>query len=630
MEELKQTKLWSDYENAKAYQREIGLTTQVPENVKFYEGDHWAPPTPLTRNLPRPVLNITEMIVDNKVSNVLGSPVKLNYVADNSDEATEIFTNFAQYIQKEYGQETLDALVVQDGAVKGTGIYHLYWDETVAGLKGNYEGGLRAEIIDVLNIFFANPLEKDEQKQEWIIISKREQVKSVREIADKGVNKELIVSDNPDNDYLTKEQQGSELCTLLTRYFRKNGEVYFEKATKEVIVNKPRLLNPILVEEMISIDEDGNENIDGEIIASPDSDLEIKEDDVDRYKAQLYPIVVFRWKDRDKSIYGRGEVEKLIPNQKAINFHIAMTLLNAQELGAPKIVVKQGALQGQTITNAPAQVITDYSQGNGMGIQAFQVQPFSQGLLQIAPGLIDLTRMATNSTEVVTGEMLSKDLSGTAIAQLQAQAAKPIAKLQKNFWRAKEKIGKILEQFFKLYYEDGKDFSYELSEDKYQQLEMKAKVIKEKTGENTPVSKVVSHNFKSSDFRNFKFSIIVEAGAGTQYSEIATMQMLDTLFQMDKITFEQYVELYPKTAMPFKAELRAIIKRNEQSENTLLKQQVLQLSNQLKQAAIKVKEQDYLLKNNQVYTDNLIKEFEKRFNTLKLSQGVKETQEKAV
>lgn len=617
MEERRITKVWEDYQNGKSYAQNLGITSQIPINVNFYEGRQWSPPTERTKNMPRPVVNFIEMVVENKISNVLGSAVKLNFIAEGDDEATDRVTNFAEFIQKELNQGELDDIAAQDGAVKGTYIYHYYWDETATGKKGNFEGGLRGEIIDPLNIYFADPREINEQKQKWIIIERREEVSRVREMCDKEEYKKLIVPDNLETAYNEQEQNGSELCTLLTRYFRKNGEVYFEKATKYTMVHGARPLNPLLIEKKLKIkfDEEGNEKIDGQIADSPDSNLEkVDETDIDRFKATLYPIVVGSWKRRDKCIFGRSEVEGLIPNQKAINFQIGMTLMNAQELGCPKIIVKQGSLQGQKITNEPGQVITDYWQGSGSGIFPFQVQPFSAGLMEISPMLLDLTRTVSNSTEVITGDMIGRDLSGTAIAQLQAQADKPIARLRKNFWRAKERIGKVLLQFFVLYYED-KEFSYELTEDKYQNA------LEEAKRHGLPlesVNRVVSDVFNGVEYRGTRFNIVVEAGAGTQYSEIASMQMLDTLLQMDKITFEQYFELYPKTAMPFKAELRAIQRKNELSENAQLKQLVLNLQEQLKQALVRIKQQDFELKNNQEYTNNLTKEFEKQFNSLRL------------
>lgn len=226
------TALWEDYENGLTYQQSSGLAKNLPTFVNFYEGKQWAAPTKNTKNLPRPVVNIIKMICRNKKSAILATPVKIIYKAEDEMADVEKFNNFAAYIQKEIGQEALDKKAIDDGVKKGSYFYHYYWDSEAKGKNGIKEGGLRCEIIDPLNIFFSNPTELDEQKQKWILIASREDVESVRAKCDKGIDPEEIVSDEPDSKYGVIEQEGNKLCTVLTRYFRKDGEVYCEKATR--------------------------------------------------------------------------------------------------------------------------------------------------------------------------------------------------------------------------------------------------------------------------------------------------------------------------------------------------------------------------------------------------------------
>ena len=162
-------KIWEDYENAKVYQSNIGIRKNIPMFVDFAEGRQWPNPTKRTQHMPRPVFNFIEMIINNKVANVYGSPVKLNFVADNNMSATTKFTKFVEYQMKEMRMDDLDYIALKrDGAVKGTYIYYFYWDEKAPGSRGNYEGGFRCQLLDPLNVYFANPKETDEQKQEWI------------------------------------------------------------------------------------------------------------------------------------------------------------------------------------------------------------------------------------------------------------------------------------------------------------------------------------------------------------------------------------------------------------------------------------------------------------------------------
>lgn len=585
-------KIWEDYENAKVYQSNIGIRKNIPMFVDFAEGRQWPNPTKRTQHMPRPVFNFIEMIINNKVANVYGSPVKLNFVADNNMSATTKFTKFVEYQMKEMRMDDLDYIALKrDGAVKGTYIYYFYWDEKAPGSRGNYEGGFRCQLLDPLNVYFANPKETDEQKQEWIMWDDRLPVNAVKEMADSDIDKDKIVPDELESAYNEEEQKGSDLCTVLTRLFRKDGEAYYERATKETIINKATPLNPLLIQKLQKSKEDSS------ITPTHDDDLEI-ERDVDEYKAYYYPIVVGNWKPRDKSIYGRGEVESLIPNQKAINFEIAMQLLNHQELGWGKILVKPNALQGQVITNTPGEVITDHTPGDKWGITRLDGQGFSAGALQFAPQILDLTRTVTGSTEILTGDMISKDLSGRAIAQLQAEGKKPIADLQKAFWRVKEKQGLVLAQYYKLFYEN-KKFSIDLSPEETEQMEELYRV----TGNNEPIPTSRTETFNGQDYLDTPFNVVVEAGAGTEYSEIMAMEMLNSLFfngAIQKLTteqLEQVVALYPDSAMPFKTELKAIIRKQQRSE-----------LGQLKQVASQLQAENEVLKQETGEKDKIIKQ----------------------
>ena len=192
MNEEKITDLWVDYENGLKYQNSTGLSTKIPQFVRFYEGDQWAAPTKNTKNLPRPVVNIIKMICRNKKSAILSTPVKIVYRAENATVDVEKFNHFAEYIQKELGQEALDKCAVDDGTKKGSYFYHYYWGAEARGKDGVREGALRGEIIDPLSIFFANPRERDEQKQKWILIRSREDVSAVRSKCDGDVETSLI------------------------------------------------------------------------------------------------------------------------------------------------------------------------------------------------------------------------------------------------------------------------------------------------------------------------------------------------------------------------------------------------------------------------------------------------------
>ncbi len=558
------TRLWSDYQNGLAYQASIGLSRDLPQYVRFYEGKQWAPATKKTQNLPRPVINIVKMICRSKKSAILSAPVKIIYESDDETADVDKFNRFSEYMQKEMRQDALDRIAVGAGTVKGSYFFHYYWDSEAIGKDGIKEGGLRCELIDPLNIFFANPKESDEQKQKWILIATREDVESVRAKRDKGVAEEDITPDESTDKYGATEPDGNKLCTVLTRYFRIDGEVYCEKATRKVVVNKAFPISPDIEKAARVIEEDAPNN------SLPDNP-ETKPLTDGRVRATLYPIVAGSHEPREQCIYGIGEAEGIIPNQKSINFTFAMALLNVQKMAWGKYIVNKDALKGQVITDEPGQVLTDYS-AVGNGIRKLTEQDIHSAPSQLVDSLMQMTRAATGATEVMTGEVL-RNLSGAAIAQLQSQATQPISDLRKAFWEVKKKQGLVLAQFFKLYYAE-KEFVTE-SEDALKQKDV----------------------FRGSDYYGTEFDVVVEATSGTQASAAGDINVLDVLLAKGLISLKTYLNAYPSEALTNRSKILKGVEEDEANEVAALKRQNEEYSAQLTQATELIERQKETVDN---------------------------------
>lgn len=576
------TSLWDDYQNGLSYQATSGLAKNLPAFVKFYEGKQWPEPTKNTKNLPRPVVNIIKMICRNKKSAILASPVKIIYKAEDYMADVEKFNNFADYIQKEIGQEALDKKAIDDGVKKGSYFYHYYWDSEAQGKDGIKEGGLRCEIIDPLNIFFSNPTETDEQKQKWILIASREDVGSVRAKCDSDIDPDMIAPDETDNKYGTIEQEGAGLCTVLTRYFRIKGEVYCEKAVKNTMVNKPFPLAPDIQAASAALGLQEEDAPNNALPDNPESASLIK----DGVKAGLYPIVVGNYEPRENSIYGLGEVEGLIPNQKSINFNLAMSLLNAQEVAWGKYIVLPEALRGQVINNEPGQVLTDYS-GTGSGIRKMTEQTMQSQPLQLVDTLTQLTRTVTGASEVMTGEVIGSNMSGAAIAQLQSQARQPIEELKDAFWLAKEKQGKVLAQFFKLYYTE-KEFMFTQTDAK---RDAEGNRILNEYGMPEEEEIQLADMFNSADFINTQFEVVVEVINGTAASAAGDINILDTLLARGLISLRTYLRAYPKDALSNRSEILKGVEEDENNQLMQLQARLQQYEEQLTQSAQIIQQQ---------------------------------------
>ena len=60
-EELAQ-KIWNDWQKGLEYQKKINLKETCEQCVDFFEGRQWPQATERTKNMPRPIENIIELI----------------------------------------------------------------------------------------------------------------------------------------------------------------------------------------------------------------------------------------------------------------------------------------------------------------------------------------------------------------------------------------------------------------------------------------------------------------------------------------------------------------------------------------------------------------------------------------
>ncbi len=524
----RETHLYKMYKNGLSYQAKIGISQSIPQAIDFFEGRQWPAPTESTKNLPRPVINIVKQICRSKKAAILSTPVKTVFKSYTQCVDVSKFNSFAESIFKELGQDALDKLAIDDGVKKGSYFYHYYWDKNAIDLNGIMDGGVRCELIDPLNIFFSNPSIYDEQKQKWILIASHLDVSEALSLSDSNVTEDMLRSD--------KNQDGS--VTVLTRYFRIDGEVYLERGTKTQIIKEPFKIAPAKIDV-------NTEKSDGQNQAETKRPV----------RAGLYPIVCGFYEKRDGSIYGISEIEGIIPNQKSINFNIAMSLLNAQECAWGKYIALPNALKGQKISNVPGQVLIDHS-GTGNGIKRMQEQPLSSVPMSITDNIIEMTKSSSGVTAIMGGDLQWSNMSGVAIAQLQAQAQLPIEELRSQFWEVKRKQALVIAQFMKLYY--------------YKKQFVKA--VNQDGSE-----KEIFDFFTSKDYENAIFDVSVEAYGGSNYSSASVISMLDSCLSSGKISIEAYIKAYPDSALINKSELLKQIEAEKNSELERLRKELSEL-----------------------------------------------------
>lgn len=577
-------RIWNEHKDGKQYQKTLGLESMIPLCVDFYEGRHWGKISDKTKTLPRPIFNQIEMIVDSKGAGILATPLKILFSSQESPELANKLTAFNTQMEKEMKLDEIFSQMVNQAEVEGSSFLHLFWDAEAVGKRGEYKGGTRAEIIEPLNVVVHNPRETDIQKQKWIIIETRCELDAVKAMCQNKHDATLIEPDDNENLRDEKEQDGSKLVTVLTKYFRKDGEVYFEKVTKNVILCDAKALNPDINRQLIKVKQKED---------SAESNLpdEPKVETIP-YRATLYPIEVYQYKRRKNCIYGRGEVEPIIPNNRVVNFNTAMMSKSVEDQGFGQVCAKEGAMaKGDKFTNDPTKILIDRYKG-GTGFYTLQKQPFNPQTYQLNKDILETTRSVTGATEVMTGEIMGANQSGASIAYLQQQAQKPIDNLAKRYRKFRERCAEILLQFYVLFYED-KEFYNEMSGDEAQSIlqgqlaqqgASQEQIAKELANMGTETIKF-KDMFNGSEFRDYEFDITIEIGAGTQYSEIVTVNILDNLLNSGKISLRTYYNVYPSNLLPNKKELLQDLDNQEQGQIAQLSQMVQNQQAQIEQYA---------------------------------------------
>ena len=520
----KAKEIWQQYIDGVRYQQSMGFTTDFPKFISFKEGDQWAAVTENTKNLPRPVFNITEMFIRSKRAAVTNQGLSLVYtpleVFDDektqarAEQGAKDFTDFAKIMWENLDQEELNNEFVDDAVTVGTGILHYYWNPNKSGgnqLKWN--GDLQGEVLDPLNVFFANPHRKKVQDQEWIIIQDRMTVKEARDLARReGIAEELVrligADNNESGEYTseTKEVTENDKITVLLKYFKIDGAVYYSKSTSSLVIIDDRLLTP---------------EVEGST-----------------YKMGLYPIALMSCIRRKKCIYGLGYAQDVIAINKAVNQLKAMQLLNAIQCGNPALVTRPNAIR-QKITNQGGQIITDYSP-NGDGIRYMQPPNFSTIFSQLGNEMFELARTTTGVTDVYTGETLGANMAASAIIALQNQAKTPIKELQNRYFSAIKEVGDIWLEFFKAYYNLDRNM-----------------IVEDEEG------KAENRVFNGSNYADIDYKLKVEVAVASDKETLA-VSLLDAMREREDINKEQYVELMPDGAMPFKADIKEIWKKEKQ------------------------------------------------------------------
>ena len=561
---MENTKDWQLYTDGIDYKSKLNLFAMANRNERFYAGHHWDGVD--TGGLPQVCLNVTKRIVNWKVSQIMSDMLTMQFSAENSanydpndpdkiamlQEIAQLLTDYSKTNAERLKQDSLDEQALFDAALSGDGIIYYYWDDAInAGVNemgAQVRGDMNAELIDNVCYFPGNtsdprPNDKNGPLQPYIILSFRKLVKDVREEAkrNKAPQEEIdkITGDNETQhragDRAKQEpnkDDGTGFCTVLLKMWVEKGTIWARKSTQSAIIRK-------------------------------DWDTGL----------HRYPVASMQWTPRKNSCHGEAEATELIPNNIAINKLMATMILWTMLNAYPKVVydVNRIPAWSNDITKA---IPVDGEVGQAA--QYLQPQGLPASVQALFELLVQTTKDMAGANETALGDT-SVTKTAAGIIALQKASVLPLSTNKRRFAQFKEDIGLIWMDFWLTKYSVPRMLTVEQTDPETQQ-----------TG-------VVQVPFDGSQYNETTFSLKIDVGASTQWSEIASIQTLDSLLDKQLITFKQYLERIYNGLIPDKEGLIDEVEQMEQQAEMqqqfdAFEQFVGQLSPEL-QAAIQAESQ---------------------------------------
>ena len=284
---------------------------------------------------------------------------------------------------------------------------------------------------------------------------------------------------------------------------------------------------------------------------------------------ELYPIAMLNWETRKNCFHGASDVTGLIPNQLYINKIAAMVMLSTMYTAFPKMVYDEnlvdnpsnqiGVAIGVNGSDKPINSIIDYITPASVSNDAF-------GMFERT---VALTKELMGANDGALGAINPENASGKAIQAVMDQAAQPLESTKRRFYNYVEDVALIWADIIRAY--------------------CSKELLTVKTEEK--VDKIDSEVLK-----NILLTVKVDVGPSTRWSELSTIESLDTLLKNNHITFDMYLELLPKNCGIPKDKILQMIKEKTPKIPANEDEVIGMLSEEERMAA---------LKNPQVITDKL-------------------------
>ena len=389
---LEPEQIWQEYQKIQEYLTQKNLFNIVKTNEKFYDGEQWGDLSE-KNDMPKPVINVLQRVVKYMVATLSTNEVAVSITPfseskDDLDKIKPIAKEIEKVIETAKIKEA-SKLAIRNGAVDGSAYMLQLFDHSF-DTGQDVKGRIVNKLIDNTNIYFGNPYSNDIQTQPWIIVAFRQHVGQVREEA-KALGVKEIDDIKADTDTNQANDDSDELCTVLIKYYKKNGEVWFTKTTQNVVLKKPELLG---------------------------------------YKR--YPISCFGWDPVKNSYLYNSPLTAVIPNQVFINKCYAIAQMYGLQSAFPKIVYDKNKVHIDELLNKTGAHAVSGLDMMGKFLDFIKIPDFSNNILALLENTIEQTKECMGVTDAALGNVNPDNTS--AIIALQESSNMPLEIQRQEFY----------------------------------------------------------------------------------------------------------------------------------------------------------------------------------------------------
>ena len=411
LEDLKTTEIWDLYEQGRNYNSMLGMYADTDKNFRMYNGDQW---NGLKVSGIEPIqLNFIKPIVKYKIGTINSNQWAINYSSENfeskefrktAEKTCELLNKKASKIWERDQMDLKVRKITKDSAISSEGVMYVSYNKD--------EQTPENEILSKNDILFGNENDSDIQRQPYILIKQRRPIIEIQRMAElEGLSSDKIELIRGDNNVWeeageTAKYEKDNMCTLVTKLWKEDNQVWFAKSTRFVEVKKAT-----------------------------------------KSGLKFYPVAHMLWEEKEGSARGEGEVKYLIPNQIEVNKILMRSALVVKQTAYPQKIANIDKIQNPDAMNQVGGIIKTK---NGQTVDDVQkifgyVPPaqMSSDVEKLRNELVTLTRELAGAGDIATGNVSPEDASGKAILAVQQASQQPLVEQLAEVKAFIEDLGRI-------------------------------------------------------------------------------------------------------------------------------------------------------------------------------------------